>query len=139
MQVADIMSTPPVTVSADATLYEAIEAMLENAVGSAIVVDRSMVGIITRSDILRGAYVAGDALDNIAVTRAMSDNVVTTHPKATTRTALDLMATNNIKKLPVLDEFELVGIVTMTDIAQHQPERVREVQARLNRQDDWTD
>lgn len=139
MQVTDIMSTPPVTVPVDATLYDAIEVMLENSVGSAVVVDGSMVGIITRSDILRGAYVAGDALDDITVPRAMSSNPVTTRPKATTRTALDLMAENNVKKLPVLDEFELVGIVTMTDIAQHQPERVREVQTRLRREDDWTD
>jgi CBS domain-containing protein len=42
------MSTPPVTVPADETLSDAIAAMLENSVGSAIVVDRSMVGIITR-------------------------------------------------------------------------------------------
>lgn len=139
MQVADIMSTPPVTVPADATLSDAIAAMLENSVGSAIVVDRSMVGIITRSDVLRAAYVVGDTLDEIAVTRAMSTDLVTTRPTATTRTALDQMAENDIKKLPVLDDLELVGIVTMTDIAQHQPERVREVQARLNRQDDWTD
>jgi CBS domain-containing protein len=132
------MSTPPVTVTTDATLYETIEVMLENHVGSAVVVDKSVAGILTRSDILRGAYVAGDALDDISVTRAMSEDVVTTRPSASIRTALDLMDENNIKKLPVLEDIELVGVVTATDIAAHQPERVREIKAQMDRQDDWT-
>jgi hypothetical protein len=38
-----------------------------------------------------------------------------------------------------VDDLDLVGVVTMTDIAQHMPSRVREVQERLERKDEWTD
>ncbi|SDJ35202.1 CBS domain-containing protein [Halovenus aranensis] len=139
MQVTDIMSTPPVTVEAEATLYETIAVMLEHSVGSAVVVDEWMVGVITRSDILRAAYAAGDELDSIPVTRGMSDDVVTTKPETSIRHALELMRAHDIKKLPVVDDLDLVGVVTATDIARHQPERVRELQSAIERRDDWTD
>lgn len=139
MQVKDLMSTPPVTVGADATLQEAIEVMLEQRVGSAIVVDGGLRGIITRSDVLRAAYVAGGDLDAIAVTRGMSGDLVTTDPDTSVRQALQLMEVHDIKKLPVVENLELVGVVTMTDIAQHLPEQVREIQGGIDRRDDWTD
>ncbi|MFC7059543.1 CBS domain-containing protein [Halovenus salina] len=139
MQVTDIMSAPAVTVKTDATLYDAIAVMLEHSVGSAVVVDDWMVGIITRSDILRAAYAAGSELDSIPVTRGMSDDVVTTKPDTSVRHALELMKAHDIKKLPVVDDLDLVGVVTATDIAQHQPERVRELQNTIERRDDWTD
>lgn len=139
MQVADAMSTPAVTVSPERTLYEAIEVMLENRVGSAIVAETGIVGIITRSDILRAAYVAGEALDDIAVTRGMSGDVVTTTPSASIRTALALMDEHDIKKLPVVEDLELVGVITATDIARHQPERVQEIRETSDRRDVWTD
>lgn len=138
MQVKDVMSSPAVTVSPAETLYDAIEVMLRNRVGSAVVVDEWAVGIITRSDVLRAAYSVGDELDAIPVSRGMSDDLVTTEPNSSVRKALGLMKANNIKKLPVLDEFDLVGVVTATDIAQHLPERVREVKATIERRDDWT-
>lgn len=139
MQVKDVMSTPAVTVDADATLYDAIEVMLRDRVGSAVVVDEAPVGILTRSDVLRAAYAAGGSLDSIPVVRGMSDGLVTTSPDTSVRHALELMKTHDIKKLPVVEEFDLVGVVTMTDIAQHSPERVREVKATIERRDDWTD
>lgn len=139
MQVSDVMSTPAVTVSAEATLHDAIEVMLRNRVGSAVVVDNGIAGIITRSDILRAAYAVGDELDSIPVARGMSEDVVTIDLESSVRTALDLMQTNDIKKLPVVEDFDLVGMVTATDIAKHQPERVREAKATIERRDDWTD
>lgn len=139
MQVRDVMSTPAVTVGADVTLYDAIEVMLEHSVGSVVVVDDWIVGIITRSDILRAAYAAGAELDSLSVTRGMSEDVVTTKPETSVGHALELMTAHDIKKLPVVDDLELVGMITATDIADHMPERVRETKAAIDRRDDWTD
>lgn len=139
MQVRDVMSTPPVTVEVDATLREAIAVMLEHRVGSAVVVDDAPVGIITRSDILRAAYAAGAKLEEIAVPRGMSADLVTTKPDTSVRHALESMKAHDVKKLPVVEDFDLVGVVTMTDIAQHLPEHVQEAQATMERRDDWTD
>lgn len=139
MKVSEIMSSPAVTVRKDTTLHDAIEVMLEERVGSAVVGEDTLAGILTRSDVLRAAYYVGDELEEIPVTEGMSSNVVTTTTTASTQAALETMETRNIKKLPVVDDFDLVGVVTMTDIAQHMPSRVREVQERLERKDEWTD
>lgn len=139
MQVKDVMSSPAVTVPADATLHRAIEVMLRNRVGSAVVVENGIAGIITRSDVLRAAYAVGNELDSIPVAKGMSEDLVTTSPDSSVRQSLELMETHDIKKLPVVEEFDLLGVVTVTDIARHLPERVREVRATGERKDDWTD
>lgn len=137
MQVAAVISSPAVTVGPEQTLHEAIGRMLEHRIGSLVVTDSALVGIITRSDTLRGAYHAGETLDSLPVSRAMSTDVVTTTSTRSVRGALETMADHNVKKLPVVDDVDLVGIVTLTDIAIHQPERVREVQQSLDRRDEW--
>lgn len=43
------------------------------------------------------------------------------------------------KKLPVVEDLSVAGIVTITDIAAHWPERVSEVERTIERKDDWTD
>lgn len=139
MQVSAVMSTPAVTVTPETTLQAAIGTMLEHQIGSVVVVDAAVTGILTRSDVLRAAYYEGGSLDSIPVSRGMSSDVVTTTPSTTLRPALDTMEANKIKKLPVMDDLELVGIVTMTDIAREMPSQVREAAERLDRRDDWTD
>lgn len=140
MRVEDAMSTPPVTVARSATVREAIEAMLRQSVGCVIVVSGAApTGILTRSDGLRAAYHAGDRLRDISVRRAMTEDPVTIKPSRTLRSTLRTMENNEIKKLPVVDGFDLVGIVTMTDVARHMPVEVRESMANLSRQDEWDD
>jgi CBS domain-containing protein len=104
-----------------------------------VVVDGNATGILTRSDALRAAYHAGSELENIAVSRAMSSDLRTIKPSRTIRSALRTMEQNNIKKLPVVEEFELVGIVTMTDIAHHLPTEVQQATTNLQRSDDWNE
>lgn len=139
MRVNEIMTSPVVTVDSGATLHTAVGTMLEHRVGSVVVLDSGLQGIVTRSDVLRAAYSARHSLTELSVTDAMSEDIVTTTKAASIRTVLRTMEDHNIKKLPVLDAFELVGIITTTDIAQHLPERVHEVRNVLERKDDWTD
>ena len=139
MRVEDIMSRPAVTVERETTVHDAIEAMVKHHVGSVVVVvDGNATGILTRSDALRAAYHAGSDLDSIAVARAMSEDLLTTRQSRTIRSVLRTMEENGVKKPPVVEEFEPVGIVTMTDIAHHLPEEVQEAAANLERSDDWS-
>lgn len=138
MRVADIMSSPTVTVERETTVHDAIERMLEHRVGSVVVVvDGNATGILTRSDALRAAYHAGSDLESIAVSRAMSSDLRTTKKSRTIRSVLRTMERNGIKKLPVVEGFEPVGIVTMSDIAHHLPTEVQQATADLQRSDDW--
>lgn len=137
MQVRQIMSSPVVTVDAGGTLRDAVGDMLDRRVGSVVVVDAGPVGIVTRTDALRETYRDDGSLSAVPVTRAMSRGLATTTRKASVTSALDEMKRHGVKRLPVRDGIELVGIVTVTDIARHQPQVVNEVRRQLSGSGDW--
>lgn len=138
MQVRESMSSPAVTIAPETTLHDASGKMLQHRIGSVIVVDQGPIGILTRSDVLRIAYFTETPLTNQQVSEGMSTDLVTIEQSSSVESALETMEEHGIKKLPVVDNFELLGIITMTDIARHQPEHAREVRYRLERKDEWT-
>lgn len=138
MDVSDIMSESVVSVAPGTSLHDAVGEMLTHHVGSVIVSDAGLHGIVTRSDVLRAAYHHHDSLSGLRVEDAMTDDVVTTTPSASLERVLNAMEAHNIKKLPVVDDLQVVGIITLTDIARHQPEYVREIRDAIERRDDWT-
>lgn len=137
MQVDEIMTTDLATVTPETSLYDAADLMLRRGVGSALVVDAGLIGILTRSDILH-SIVASANLRNTPVRDAMSDGVVTVERGATITMALRTMIEHEIRKLPIMEGIDVVGILTLTDIALHQPARVEEVRRQLEQQTEWT-
>ncbi|SDQ28270.1 CBS domain-containing protein [Natronobacterium texcoconense] len=140
MLLRQIMSTPAVTIAPSATLREAVETMLEERIGSIVVVDPGMVGIVTRSDILRTQHRTGARLEDLRVQDAMtSEEIVRISPTSDVIEALEKMMEHDVKKLPVFEGIELVGVVTMSDVARCLPERVDEVRQTLKRKnkDGW--
>lgn len=134
MRVADIMSAELVTVERSEALSAAVEGMLEASAGSALVLDDGApVGIVTSSDVLRAALEAGSALDGVEVDGAMSSPLVTIEPSATVTHALEVMAEHGIKKLPAVEQLNVRGIVTTTDIALKLPEHLAEVRRLQSR------
>ena len=121
MQVKDLMTTDVVTVGLDASLREAVGKLLEKEVGSVIVLneDEDPVGIVTESDALHAAYVTQKPLSDIPVTKLAHHPVVTIDPSSTVQMVAKRMADNNVKKVPVMDGIELLGIITLTDIVWH--------------------
>jgi len=122
MQVRDIMSTDVVTVLAGATVADAVDRLLQNGVGSVIVVDDGTpVGIVTESDALRVALDTGKPLADIDVRAVGHPAVVTTTPSKSIPTVARVMADEGVKKVPVMDGIDLVGMVTLTDIVWELP------------------
>lgn len=120
MLVRDLMSTDLVTAPADASLREAVGRMLEGGVGSVIVLNEGEpAGMVTETDALLAGYRTDRPLGSIPVRSTMSGPVVTVTPSTPVREAIDRMVTNDIKKLPVLEGIDLVGIVTMSDVVDH--------------------
>lgn len=118
MQVRELMSTEVITVGVDATLADAADRLIDTSVGSVIVVDAAdhPLGILTESDMLKAARGTGDPLAEIDVRDVGHRPVVTTDPSSAVPSVARLMADEGVKKIPVLDGVELVGIVTLTDI-----------------------
>lgn len=121
MQVRDLMSTDVVTVPAEATVAAAVDRLFEADVGSVIVVDADgdPVGIVTESDALRVARETGKPLADIGVREVGHRPVVTTTPKKSIPTVARTMAEAGVKKVPVMEGLDLVGMVTLTDIVWH--------------------
>ena len=92
----------------------------EQRIGSLIVGEKRIEGIITETDIVAGVA-GGVDLDSTPVSALMSDPVVTISPSESVRVAGERMGQNNVKKLPVARNGEAIGIVTTTDLARFFP------------------
>lgn len=117
--VEQLMTSPVETVSADATLAEAARLLSEKGIGSLVVGEDRLLGIITESDVVSAV---GEELDpSTQVSELMSDPVVTVRRTETLRAAAERMGHNGVKKLPVVESGSAVGIITTTDLALHLP------------------
>jgi acyl dehydratase/CBS domain-containing protein len=121
----DVMSSPVETVTPEATAAEAARRLETAHVGSLVVCgDGHPVGIITESDMIR--LVARDAdAEALSVREVMSSELVTASPDTGLEEAAQLLADNDIRRLPVCDEGGLVGIVTTTDLSYYLPHLAR--------------
>ena len=126
MLVREVMSSPAITVDPSASLHDVTEAMLESGTGSVVVtpdgdgddaLGQAATGIVTESDVLRAAHRTGRPLVTISAETAASSPLVTISPDRTVRLAVDEMVEEGIKRLVVVDGFDIVGIVTLTDVA----------------------
>lgn len=118
--VREIMSTPVKNIPKDATVPEVADIFVEENIGSLIIGDDIVEGIVTKTDIVR-AIGTETALEETPVSEVMSEPVVTIRPHEAVHTAGERMGHNNVKKLPVTENGEPVGIVTTTDLAHFFP------------------
>jgi CBS domain-containing protein/acyl dehydratase len=121
LPVKEIMRTPVETVAPDAPVIEAAQRLRDEDIGSLVVEDNGdCVGIITESDIVAVTAAEGDTRA-LTVGDVMAETLVTVAPGAEVETAVERLRTNNIKKLPVVEDGSLVGIVTTTDLSDYIP------------------
>lgn len=118
--VSEIMSSPIITVTQDTIVAEAADILAEEHVGSLVVGEDIIEGIVTETDVVRAVGERSD-LSATSIAEIMSDPVVTIRPHETVRTAGERMGHNGVKKLPVTEGGEPVGIVTTTDLAHFFP------------------
>ncbi len=117
MQVKDIMSTDVATVQANDTIEQAAKLMEMHNVGSIPVTDRDhVVGIITDRDIaLRSVARGQDGRQHVR--DVMSVNPVVGSPDMDVHDAAGLMSRRKIRRLPIVQNNALVGIVALGDIS----------------------
>jgi CBS domain-containing protein len=116
--VKDIMTKSLVTVDSSATVNEAAKLMEKAKVGSVLVMEKNMpIGIMTDRDF--AIKIAAHAYPiHTKVKQVMSSPLVHVSPNDEVWVAADLMYSRKIRRLPVLDEDELLGIVTATDFVK---------------------
>lgn len=108
-----------ITMSPDASAYEAVKISNKNKIGCLVVVDNSqIVGILTERDLLERVLEKCRNPKETKISEIMTRHVVMGKPDMELSEATRLMFENNVKKLPIMDGNRLVGIVTLTDIAR---------------------
>ncbi|MCI1944542.1 CBS domain-containing protein [Clostridium luticellarii] len=118
MKVKDIMTKSVVSLKAGDTIERAAEIMQQNNVGSVPVCDGDrIIGIITDRDIAVRSAVKGESYNSRTVRDVMSSNPVTGSPDMDIRDASRIMSERQIRRLPVVEDECLVGIVSLGDLA----------------------
>ncbi|WP_248516485.1 CBS domain-containing protein [Salinarchaeum laminariae] len=120
--VRDVMIEGVATIPPDASIRTATERMAERDVGSLVVADgEETLGILTQSDVID--LVAGeDGPAETPVSACMSAPPITIAPDANVEAAATVLSREGIKRLPVVEEGSLVGIVTVTDLSYFLPQ-----------------
>ena len=121
MKVRDLMSYPLNTVRPDATVLDAIKAMVDGKKGGIIVCGEGLLkecqGIVTTTEIFEKVLATGVNPDGIKISDVMMHApLITIGPNATVKEAADLMIKHNIRRLPVVEDRALVGIITSKDL-----------------------
>jgi CBS domain-containing protein len=118
VRVKEIMTIDPIAVDVNATLEDAAKGM-ENSGCGCVLVERGekIVGIITERDIVRRVAAKGLRLRTTRVRAVMSSPLIVIGPDATIEEALRLMASRHVRRLPVVGENGLEGVVSLVDIA----------------------
>jgi CBS domain-containing protein len=120
MLVSDIMTKNVVTIESGEPVLQAAKKYKECGVGCLVVMnDNLVVGILTERDIIERIIIDEKNPKKIIVEDIMSRNIKTIHAAARVEQAAEMMKTYKIKKLPVILNNEIVGIVTATDIANN--------------------
>ena len=111
-----------VTIEAHRTVQDAIRSLVDNNIGALLVTsaDDQLVGIFTERDILREAAVRPGQLSETLVGDVMTRSVVIGVLEDTIEYVMGIMTQNRIRHLPVLEEDELVGIVSIGDVVNAQ-------------------
>lgn len=117
MKLKDAMTKQVVSVRPFQSIAEAAQIMNDHNVGSVPVVEKGQcIGIITDRDIAIRA-VARNQGANLEVRDIMTKNVVTADSHMDVQDAINLMAENQIRRIPVMDNEQLGGIVSLGDLA----------------------
>ena len=117
MQIKNIMTKDISTVSPDSTINKAAKIMKELNVGSVPVCEGTKpVGIITDRDIAIRNVAQGKGAD-VPVKNVMTKNVVYGSPDMSIDEAARIMADNQVRRLPVVENNNIIGIISLGDIA----------------------
>lgn len=116
------------TIDAEASLEDVVQTLVRHNCGSLVVFDKSssrrMVGIVTERDILRACAAHKAALSQLRVADAMSPNLVVGSPGDSVEDTMGLMTEKRIRHLPVVEDDQLLGLVSIGDVVKMQHDRL---------------
>ena len=111
------MNRHVVTVNPQDSLRKVVDILSAKDIGCVVVLEKNKpVGILTERDILRRVTVKHVDLEKTVVKQVMTKNLISIGPEKTIQDAADILEKNKIKKLVIIENNRLSGIITMTDV-----------------------
>jgi CBS domain-containing protein len=118
-KVKDVMVSDPITIDADRSVKETAIAMDRFGRGCVLVSSGGkVVGMVTERDLVRRALTKAVGITRVKVKTLMSSPLIVIDPEARVEDAAKVMAQNRVRRLPVVSDQGLVGLITVTDIAR---------------------
>ena len=118
-KIREIMSTHPVSLPADASLVEAAKRMRDNDIGDVLIVeaDGRLRGIVTDRDMVVRAIANEKEARNTTIGDVCSPDLVAVDADEEADRAVQMMRQRAVRRLPVMDDGQVVGVVSIGDMA----------------------
>jgi CBS domain-containing protein len=118
-QIIEAKAHKVLSVSPDATVYDALMLMAERDVGALVVMDgEHLVGIFSERDYARKVILFGKASKDTTVREIMTDKVLCVRPEQTMDQCMALMTDKRVRHLPVLDHKHVIGVISIGDVVK---------------------
>lgn len=119
MKVREVMSVPAIRISAEESVEVAARWLQHYNIGALPVCasDGRVCGLVTDRDLVTRCLASGRKPGYTPVREVMSGNVVSVRPDATADEAAKLMARRQVRRLPVMENGKLCGMVSLGDLA----------------------
>jgi CBS domain-containing protein len=126
LKVEYLMTRDVVTVELGSPLKTAVDLMNEHDIGCVVVLENGKpIGIITERDLMKKVFAVYEEAKQLKVDQVMSKPIIAARKDEDGEHAAKKMLEKRIKKLPVIDDGTLVGIVTLTDLFKYEPELIK--------------
>jgi len=108
------------SITPDTAVYNALEVMVEKNVSALLVVkNEKLVGIFTERDYARKVILKGKASRETLIEEIMTEDLITVSPDSTIDDCMRLMTSKFIRHLPVVEDGNLVGIISIGDLVKY--------------------
>ena len=119
-QIRDIMEKDVITIENDKTAQDAAKIIAEKDISFLVIMnDGKPEGILSESDFVRKIAAEDKKASEIKITEVMSYKFRSVAPTTTIEDAIQKMLNNNIRRLIILDNEKLAGVITQTDLASY--------------------
>jgi CBS domain-containing protein len=126
VQMSDIMVKKVITISRASTVEDAVRLMNEHEIGCLVVTEnKNAVGMLTERDLMKRVLARSQDPKKTKVEQVMSVPLISLGPNVEIGDASRIMFQKNIKKMPIVKNDKLLGLITLTDILRIQPQLIK--------------
>lgn len=115
------------------TVYEALTVMSDKNIGAILIIEEGVLkGILTERDYARKIVLKAKSSKNALVSEIMETEVCTVQPSDKLEHCMELMNSKRVRHLPVIDNGEVIGIISISDVVKATIEMQKDIIAQLN-------